>query len=303
MYIVKHLRTCEYLSNDDAWTASQKYAKRFVSRDEALAECSNPSDDGHRVLKLVPSKTASTYVVKSGLGAYMNTSENKWYWVSTQHEATRFASYATAFAAARPHREGAASGYVLKLVPKAPAAAENSVPEPVKGFSFEVLHRDGWRQARVTVVDAEGVDWVRNDGSRHAQDLRAWFDMWKRGDARQAKTTHWAVTCAPEYDPASALNDIPLRCPEVERSCAKEWMRTAAQHLRNEEYLTKDRDAWKERAEKLWQMLDHIDTQDDACREFDSAFRARARKYVKRRFEILVSDGYTLRVPEQKAST
>lgn len=253
MYIVKHLRNCTYVSNDDTWTASQRDAKRFVSRDEALAQCSNTRDDGHRVLKLVPKVLA----------------------VADQKNS----------------------------VASAAADKKNSVPDPIKGFVFEVYDGKDWQHARIAAADAFGTGWVRADGTRRGVDAVGWCNMWKRGDARLAKTTHWSVTRVSEYDPASALDNIPLRCPEVERLCAKEWMRTAAQHLRNEEYLAEDRDAWKERAEKLWNLLDHIDTQDDACREFDNAFRARARKHVKRRFEILVSDGYTLSVPEQKAVT
>jgi len=55
---------------------------------------------------------------------------------------------------------------------------------------------------------------------------------------------------------------------------------------------------WQDRAEFLWQLLDDIDTADDACREHDSTFRERAREIVKRRHEILVSDGYFLSLPE-----
>lgn len=39
-------------------------------------------------------------------------------------------------------------------------------------------------------------------------------------------------------------------------------------------------------AEALWQLLDDIDTQDDACRDNDGAFRERARRLAKRRFEV-----------------
>jgi hypothetical protein len=54
---------------------------------------------------------------------------------------------------------------------------------------------------------------------------------------------------------------------------------------------------WEERAKALWQLLDDIDTADDACREHDRAFRERTREFIKRRHAILSSDGYTLSVP------
>jgi hypothetical protein len=55
---------------------------------------------------------------------------------------------------------------------------------------------------------------------------------------------------------------------------------------------------WEERAKALWQLLDDIDTADDACRENDKAFRERARAIIKRRNDILTSDGYLL-VPHE----
>lgn len=55
------------------------------------------------------------------------------------------------------------------------------------------------------------------------------------------------------------------------------------------------RDQFKARAERLWQLLDNIDTLDDSCRDNDAAFRREARKQQKQRFEIAVSyDGQTL---------
>jgi hypothetical protein len=45
----------------------------------------------------------------------------------------------------------------------------------------------------------------------------------------------------------------------------------------------------------LWDLLDDIDTLDDACRADDSAFRAAVRKLQKRRFEISSSDGYSVK--------
>jgi len=60
---------------------------------------------------------------------------------------------------------------------------------------------------------------------------------------------------------------------------------------------------WEERAKALWQLLDDIDTADDACRGHDSAFRERARQLVKRRHAILSSDGYTLSVPSDALTT
>lgn len=50
----------------------------------------------------------------------------------------------------------------------------------------------------------------------------------------------------------------------------------------------------RQRAMRLWDILDDIDTLDDACREHDAAFRKRVREHVHRRFEHFKSDGHTL---------
>ena len=49
-----------------------------------------------------------------------------------------------------------------------------------------------------------------------------------------------------------------------------------------------------EAAEELWQLLDNIDTLDDAARSDDAFFRRACRKHLKARFKILSSDGYKL---------
>jgi len=50
--------------------------------------------------------------------------------------------------------------------------------------------------------------------------------------------------------------------------------------------------------DKLWTLLDHIDTLDDACKDNDKCFRNNTRKYQRQRFEILESDGYSLFHPK-----
>ncbi len=50
----------------------------------------------------------------------------------------------------------------------------------------------------------------------------------------------------------------------------------------------------QEVAEALWDLLDDIDTADDAFRDDDAGFRNYARKAVKERFKHAASDGYTL---------
>jgi len=51
----------------------------------------------------------------------------------------------------------------------------------------------------------------------------------------------------------------------------------------------------------LWNLLDDIDTYDDACRDNDAVFRRRARERLKMRHHFLVSDGYVLkRAPVMK---
>ena len=44
----------------------------------------------------------------------------------------------------------------------------------------------------------------------------------------------------------------------------------------------------------LWDLLDDIDTLDDACKEHDASFRKRAYAIQRRRYEISTSDGYTV---------
>ena len=51
------------------------------------------------------------------------------------------------------------------------------------------------------------------------------------------------------------------------------------------------------REEALWQLLDDIDTLDDAVGDDDAAFRALARQHVERRHDLLHSNGYTVHVP------
>jgi hypothetical protein len=47
-------------------------------------------------------------------------------------------------------------------------------------------------------------------------------------------------------------------------------------------------------AGSLWDILDDIDTADDACKGDDAAFRQYVRKAVRRRFECATTDGYDL---------
>lgn len=50
----------------------------------------------------------------------------------------------------------------------------------------------------------------------------------------------------------------------------------------------------KEHRQFLWDLLDNIDTLDDACKEHDKSFRERAYRQQRRRYEISSSDGYTV---------
>lgn len=49
--------------------------------------------------------------------------------------------------------------------------------------------------------------------------------------------------------------------------------------------------------DELWNLLDNIDTLDDACRENDLAFRELTRKQAKRRFDIYNPDEPTKEQP------
>lgn len=51
---------------------------------------------------------------------------------------------------------------------------------------------------------------------------------------------------------------------------------------------------WELRARFLWDLLDDIDTLDDACKDDDAEFRSRARAVQRKRFIISESDGYTV---------
>lgn len=62
--------------------------------------------------------------------------------------------------------------------------------------------------------------------------------------------------------------------------------------------LRSERDALRGAAEKLWDLLDRIDTADDACRGNDTAFRQRAREAFHARHAIMSSDGYKLTLKE-----
>tara|TARA_R110002012_G_C11677298_1_gene614039 strand:- start:9773 stop:9973 length:201 start_codon:yes stop_codon:yes gene_type:complete len=57
---------------------------------------------------------------------------------------------------------------------------------------------------------------------------------------------------------------------------------------------------WEAHARFLWDLLDDIDTLDDACKSDDLAFRNRARGKQRRRYEISDSDGYTVTFKEPK---
>lgn len=47
----------------------------------------------------------------------------------------------------------------------------------------------------------------------------------------------------------------------------------------------------------LWNLLDDIDTLDDACRSNDEVFRNLTRAEQQKRHQILASDGYSLSLP------
>ena len=55
---------------------------------------------------------------------------------------------------------------------------------------------------------------------------------------------------------------------------------------------------WEVHARFLWDLLDSIDTLDDAARDNDALFRHRVRLQQRRRFEISNSDGYTVTYKE-----
>lgn len=75
---------------------------------------------------------------------------------------------------------------------------------------------------------------------------------------------------------------------EGEPSQSQTAVETAIRLIRSGQQRTKA-------AERLWQLLDNIDTLDDSCRDNDVAFRREARKQQKQRFEIAEShNGQTL---------
>jgi hypothetical protein len=56
---------------------------------------------------------------------------------------------------------------------------------------------------------------------------------------------------------------------------------------------------WESQARFLWDLLDNIDTLDDACKGDDLAFRNDTRTQQRRRFEVSASDGYVVTFKEQ----
>ena len=54
-------------------------------------------------------------------------------------------------------------------------------------------------------------------------------------------------------------------------------------------------------AEKLWALLDDIDTLDDSCREHDDLFRERTRLRQQKRFQIIHTNGNDFVWPARKA--
>ena len=57
---------------------------------------------------------------------------------------------------------------------------------------------------------------------------------------------------------------------------------------------------WKARAEKLWQIIDDIDTYSDMAKSDDKLYRSLVERKQKLRFEILTSDGYDLYLPGEE---
>ena len=55
---------------------------------------------------------------------------------------------------------------------------------------------------------------------------------------------------------------------------------------------------WERQARFLWDLLDNIDTLDDACKANDLTFRDSARIQQQRRYEVSTSDGYTVTFKE-----
>lgn len=54
---------------------------------------------------------------------------------------------------------------------------------------------------------------------------------------------------------------------------------------------------------ELWDLLDDVDTMDDACRSSDSVFRLNVREIQKKRAGILTSDGFNLHLPGTEPKT
>lgn len=50
----------------------------------------------------------------------------------------------------------------------------------------------------------------------------------------------------------------------------------------------------RDAVEKLWSIIDDIDTADDMCKANDTCFRNYAMAKQKERHKVLVSDGYNL---------
>ncbi len=80
---------------------------------------------------------------------------------------------------------------------------------------------------------------------------------------------------------------------EVYEPEAEGWYTFATLHEPSGERDVDELLARASAAEFLFQLLDDIDTVDDAAKRNDGAYRQQVRRMQKRRFEVADSDGYT----------
>lgn len=93
---------------------------------------------------------------------------------------------------------------------------------------------------------------------------------------------------------AEAERDAARRCYDVAEESNREYV-AANTELKNalDAAVAKMEAAQKDRLE-LWRHLDNIDSADDFARSDDAKYRRIVHSWVKRRFHISSSDGYTV---------
>lgn len=123
------------------------------------------------------------------------------------------------------------------------------------------------------------------DGCREVEEITRFIQDWCQEHLGKVLP----VTCKKDFGMAMLWDDLAVT---VVKNSGKPWAKALLEELLEAEANPR---GWRGVAIKLWELLDDIDTLDDACRENDVTFRAQTRRIVQRRTLFLESrDGQTL---------